>query len=118
MNSGAAFRPFDIQAEIRNEDIEVASNTVAARTDSSGRIFDVPLSPLGLKQAAGLKPKLPGMKADVVSVSSWLCCGSVRYGLCIFDGKRPSPYLGGLAIRFYVLASLVAHLAFCVAMMC
>lgn len=96
MNSGAAFRPFDIQEEIRKKDAEVAISTVAARTDSSGRIFDVPLSPLGLKQAAGLKPKLPGMKAEVVSVSSWPCCGSVRYGFCFFDGKRLHPTWEGL----------------------
>ncbi|GAQ80206.1 hypothetical protein KFL_000480470 [Klebsormidium nitens] len=65
-NSGAAFRPFNIQDEIGSE---ATASGVAARTDSSGRIFDVPLSTLGFKQAAALQKKLPGLKAEVILVS-------------------------------------------------
>lgn len=74
-NSGAAFRPFNIQEETGTE---VAASGVAARTDSSGRIFDVPLSPLGFKQAAALQTKLPELKAEVVSLQA------SQHGPCCF----------------------------------
>jgi hypothetical protein len=119
MNSGAAFRPFDIQEEIRNKDAEVAISTVAARTDSSGRIFDVPLSPLGLKQAAGLKPKLPGMKAEVVSVFLLALLRLRSVWFMLFRRQTAFTLLGRACYPFlHLVASLVGQLAYRVATMC